>query len=212
MRRDHHRAQCTRIVTVLAVALTIMVVPATALADGDPASDILLAQTIFYTADAGLTTAQAAQLQAQLAADAAHGRPLKVAVIASPSDLGAVTAAWHKPQAYAKFLGTELSFVYHGTLLVVMPNGAGLATIAKAVTAKTPPPLTAGTLAQQTLRLVDQLSPTAADGAKPGASPRRPQSTSDPVALLVLILGAAVIAAAAILSLRARPLRIRRLG
>jgi hypothetical protein len=189
-----------------------MIAPAATLADGDPASDILLAQTIFYGADSGLTTAQAAQLQARLVSDAAHGHPLKVAVIASPNDLGAITAAWHKPQAYAKFLGTELSFVYHGTLLVVMPDGAGLATIAKTVTPETPPPLPAGTLAQQTMNLVDRLSPTAARGAKPGASPGRPHGTGDPAALLVLVLGAAAITAAAILSVRARPLRTRRRG
>jgi hypothetical protein len=49
-----------------------------------------------------------------------------VAVIASPYDLGSVTPLWRKPRVYAKFLGTELSYVFHGTLLVVMPGGFGL--------------------------------------------------------------------------------------
>lgn len=189
-----------------------MIAPAAASADGDPASDVLLAQTIFYSADSGLTAAQVKQLQARLASDASHGSPLRVAVIASPNDLGAITAAWHKPQAYAKFLGTELSFVYHGTLLVVMPNGAGLATVGRRVTPKTPPTLTTGgTLAQQTLNLVDRLSPATA-ATKVAAGSPRPRNTSDLTALLAVILGAIAIAAAWMLSLRARPLRPRKPG
>ena len=42
-----------------------------------------------------------------------------------PDDLGAVTALWDKPQAYARFLGIELSLAYTQRLLVVMPNGIG---------------------------------------------------------------------------------------
>ena len=48
-----------------------------------------------------------------------------MAIIASPYDLGAVTALWRKPRAYARFLGIELSLAYKQRLLVVMPNGFG---------------------------------------------------------------------------------------
>ena len=48
-----------------------------------------------------------------------------MAIIASPFDLGAVTALWRKPRAYARFLGIELSTVYRQRLLVVMPDGLG---------------------------------------------------------------------------------------
>ena len=51
--------------------------------------------------------------------------PIRVAIIANRSDLGAVTALWRKPQAYARFLGLELSLAYKQRLLVVMPNGLG---------------------------------------------------------------------------------------
>jgi cytochrome oxidase Cu insertion factor (SCO1/SenC/PrrC family) len=48
-----------------------------------------------------------------------------VAIVSQPNDLGAVTALWRKPAAYASFLGTELSLAYAQRLLIVMPNGFG---------------------------------------------------------------------------------------
>ena len=48
-----------------------------------------------------------------------------MAVIATPNDLGAITALWKKPASYARFLGVELSLAYAQRLLVVMPNGFG---------------------------------------------------------------------------------------
>ncbi len=45
--------------------------------------------------------------------------------MASPADLGSVTALWRQPASYAHFLGVELSLVYRGPLVVVMPNGVG---------------------------------------------------------------------------------------
>ena len=95
-------------------------------ADGDPASDVVLAQPLFLPQDAGVSTTEQAQLTALLAAAQRNGYQLRVAVIARPADLGSVTALWHQPQNYARFLGQELSLNYNGPLLVVMPNGYGL--------------------------------------------------------------------------------------
>jgi cytochrome oxidase Cu insertion factor (SCO1/SenC/PrrC family) len=64
-------------------------------------------------------------LQALLRAADHAGFPTRVAVIASGYDLGSVTALWHKPRVYARFLGIELSLVHRQPLLVVMPNGFG---------------------------------------------------------------------------------------
>jgi hypothetical protein len=50
---------------------------------------------------------------------------VKVAVIASSSDLGSVPSLFAHAQDYAKFLGVELSFIYEGPLLVVMPTAFG---------------------------------------------------------------------------------------
>ncbi len=108
------------------VALVVLWVPACALADGDPASDVLVTEPLFLPWDAGISTGQQARLTALLQAAAHSGYHLRVALIASPSDLGSVTELWRKPPSYAEFLGEELSLVYRGTLLVVMPDGFGL--------------------------------------------------------------------------------------
>jgi hypothetical protein len=55
----------------------------------------------------------------------AAGYRLKVAVIASPSDLGSVPSLYGRPQYYARFLGIELGLIYKGSLLIAMPAGFG---------------------------------------------------------------------------------------
>jgi hypothetical protein len=100
--------------------------PTPALADGDPASDVLASQSLFLPQDAGVTAPQQAQLGVLLACARRSGYGIRVALNASPADLGSVTALWGKPQSYARFLGQELSLVNHVALLVVMPNGFGL--------------------------------------------------------------------------------------
>ena len=97
----------------------------TAHADGDPASDFLVTQKVFLPYDARISATRSEQLAA-LASDAAReGYPIRIALIASPVDLGSVTALWAKPQQYAKFLAAEVSFAYRGRLLIVMPEGLG---------------------------------------------------------------------------------------
>jgi cytochrome oxidase Cu insertion factor (SCO1/SenC/PrrC family)/thiol-disulfide isomerase/thioredoxin len=96
-----------------------------ALADGDPGSDVLVYQDLFVAGDAGLSIGQQTQLGDLLKIATRAGFPIRVAIISAPSDLGAVTALWRKPQAYARFLGYERSLAYKQRLLVVMPNGFG---------------------------------------------------------------------------------------
>ena len=117
---------------VIAVAVWLALVlllgaawPPGARADGDPASDVLAAQTVFLPQDGGLSQEQDARLAAVVAAARRAGYPLRVAIVASPTDLGSITELWRQPENYARFLGQELSLVYRGTLLVVMPNGFG---------------------------------------------------------------------------------------
>ncbi len=94
-------------------------------ADGDPGSDVLVYQQLFLGSDAGVPIARQAALGQLLQAAARDGFPIRVAIIASRSDLGAITGLWLNPRAYARFLGLELSLAYKGRLLVVMPNGFG---------------------------------------------------------------------------------------
>ncbi len=107
------------------LVLLLLLMPIAARADGDPGSDVLLDQNLFYGTDSGITVGQELALGRLLDATAAVGVPVRVAIIAHRDDLGAVTSLWRQPQGYAAYLGSELSLVYPGRLLVVMPNGFG---------------------------------------------------------------------------------------
>ncbi len=99
--------------------------PSAAWANGDPASDYLLAQNVFLPFTTKIDSGTVKRLDGVLReADKQHFR-IRVAVILSPSDLGTAFSLFAKPQKYAEFLGLELSFVYRDRLLVVMPTGYG---------------------------------------------------------------------------------------
>jgi cytochrome oxidase Cu insertion factor (SCO1/SenC/PrrC family)/thiol-disulfide isomerase/thioredoxin len=95
-------------------------------ADGDPGSDVLVSQSLFYQADAGVSVGQEEQLDGALQSAQKAGFPLRVAIIARKDDLGSITGVWLDPVGYAAFLGYELKDSYTGRLLVVMPNGFAL--------------------------------------------------------------------------------------
>src|SRR5580698_7587711 len=107
MRRDAVREMVHR--AMLAVALAVLAgcalgfLSPAARADGDPGSDVLVYQNLFVAADASISVQQQIQLGSLLAAAGQDGFPIRVAVISQPDDLGAVTALWHKPAAYASF-------------------------------------------------------------------------------------------------------------
>jgi hypothetical protein len=107
------------------VVASSLLVPATLHADGDPASDYLLGQSVFVPYDAPSAAVSAALAQA-VDSVYAHGGRLKVAVIYDAADLGAVPSLFGKPADYAEFLGIELRLWYVGPLLVVMPAGLGI--------------------------------------------------------------------------------------
>jgi cytochrome oxidase Cu insertion factor (SCO1/SenC/PrrC family) len=112
---------------VLALAVALVAVSGgVARADGDPASDFLVANQVFLSSQStGVSPAQR-QLVAAVAAANRAGFAIRVAVIASDYDLGSVTELWDQPRTYARFLGVELSLAdMRQRLLVVMPNGFG---------------------------------------------------------------------------------------
>jgi hypothetical protein len=120
-------------------------------ADGDPASDFLPVQNVFTPFDTKIPQPLVGQLTALVNEANARGFKLKVAVIATTYDLGAVPSLFDKPKRYARFLGQELYLMYNGRLLIVMPNGYGLYRHGKPVAAEQrlldtlPPPGTTGT-------------------------------------------------------------------
>src|SRR5579875_2830282 len=115
----------TVVVGLLTVVVLLGAWTGVARADGDPGSDVLVNQDLFVAGDSGVTISQQARLSTLLKQAQAAGMPIRVAIIAHPADLGAVTQLWGKPRAYARFLGIELSLAYAGRLLVVMPDGLG---------------------------------------------------------------------------------------
>jgi hypothetical protein len=110
----------------LGLLLALALAPS-ALADGDPASDIRVPPDVRVYMTNGATSGdleKRIQATAQKVTDA--GLPIKVAIIGNKTDLGAVPQLWGKPQTYARFLGAELRFVYKDTLLIVTPQGFGI--------------------------------------------------------------------------------------
>jgi hypothetical protein len=105
--------------------VTAAIAAAAALADGDPASDILPTDSVYFPLATASPDAQST-LTSAVNAVYANGNRVKVAVIATVEDLGAVPSLMNKPDDYAKFLGQELMGFYVGPLLIVMPNGWGV--------------------------------------------------------------------------------------
>lgn len=116
-----------RLLPVLAVAAALAVVPAPALADGDPASDVLLLQDVYLPYAPGVPAPLGKTITDLLKTTRKKGFPLKVAIIAAPKDLGAVPQFFAKPQSYAPFLESEIAFNTKKPVLTVMPQGYGVA-------------------------------------------------------------------------------------
>ena len=99
--------------------------PAAARADGDPASDVLLVNNVFLPYSSPVAPSLAALLTRTVRSAHAAGFPIKVALIGTPQDLGAVPRLFGTPQRYAQFLDLEISYNSQAKLLVVMPQGFG---------------------------------------------------------------------------------------
>jgi hypothetical protein len=167
------------------------VTASTARADGDPASDALIASNVFYPYSSPV--AQSAQDALNRAVAVAHrdGVPLKVAIIARASDLGSVTALFRQPQRYADFLDTEISFTTKEPLLIVMANGDGVEGLApreaRAVLATPRATAPSGAaLAVAALGAVRRIDADLSSSQTAGAGARLP-----PVLLPALVLAAA---------------------
>jgi len=121
--RAGRAASASLALAALAAAAALVAPPARA--DGDPASDYLLLQNVYFPEQPPSQSAETALEQAASAVYA-NGDRIKVAVIGSIEDLGAIPSLWGKPADYAHFLGAELALWYVGPLLVAMPAGFGV--------------------------------------------------------------------------------------
>lgn len=192
-----------RAAVLAALAAGLVLAPA-ASANGDPASDVLLTQQVFVGPEVPLSQADRDALTKTVAAANEHGYPIRVALIAFTGDLGTAVSLWGKPQDYAKFLGTELAFVYDKRLLVAMPAGFGVRNdrqpvakerraLARIRAGKTP-----AALAQSTTQAVRALA--TADGVDVPAYKSTSSTTRD--RLLIAVAGLAILALIAVPGLR----------
>jgi hypothetical protein len=108
-----------------ALAALFLALPVAALANGDPASDVLLQAKIYFPTQR-VSVQAANSLKAIVESANAKGYAIRVALIKDESDLGTVPNLMNQPQQYAEFLGPEIRFAYKGDLLVVMPTGLGI--------------------------------------------------------------------------------------
>jgi hypothetical protein len=189
--------------------LSLAVIVPSAHADGDPASDVLASQRLFLPTDADIPVREQLQLSALLNESARKGYPLRVAIVASASDLGSVTPLWRRPETYAQFLGGELSLVYHGTVLVVMPNGYGADVTAagtRTASGETKLPLPGTHLGTAAIAAVEHFAAGAATPLTPPAIRTHTfQRPTNPLPWLVLGLGLIPLLAAWGPSLKRRP-------
>jgi hypothetical protein len=196
-------------VALALLALTLALAPL-AHADGDPASDVLLGETVFYPYSPAVSATLQNKLNAEAAAAAHAHFPIKIALIASPQDLGAIPVLFDKPQQYAKFLEQEIAFPGHTPqLLVVMPNGYGVqnlppAAIAAVASLAKPAGTQSNDLASAAITAVRVLANAVGHPIK-ASDTSSAVSTGDHSSLLpVIVLAlAAVGVAASILVLRA---------
>jgi hypothetical protein len=116
-------------VAVLVVAGAVLAAgpgPTRAFADGDPASDVLVYQPVFFPYKPAPHALQS-HLVGLVRSANQQGYRIRIAIVQSRRDLGSVPALFGTPTVYARFLSSELSSIWRDRVLVVMPDGYGLA-------------------------------------------------------------------------------------
>jgi hypothetical protein len=178
------------------LVLVSLLTPAVARADGDPASDFLIAQSVFLPYYTKIDHVAVARLDEVVRDAAARRFKIRVALIAQPYDLGSVFQLYRKPQRYAQFLGQELAFAYRGRLLVAMPNGFGYAEggkpsprLARALAGVPPPGRDPTRLAEAATTAVRRL---AAAAGRPLPPPEPAGGTSETRDRVVIAAAAAI--------------------
>jgi hypothetical protein len=206
------RAVCTAFPWLAALVLAALLIaalpPAPARADGDPASDVLLGENVFYPYTPPVSAGVQKQLNAETAAARRAGFPIKVALIASPVDLGVIPDLFARPRQYADFLDQEISFETKQPLLVVMAAGYGVQGVDRAVQSAAvelpkPAGATSTGLARAAITAVGRLA-AAAGHPIPGAPSSASSTGGSSIALVLALAAAAVLIAAGLLYARRR--------
>src|SRR3954468_9514708 len=102
------------------LVLLALLVPAAAYADADPASDTLYSGRVFLPLSAKVSPRLAKELDAVTLQAQRAGGPVRRALIASKTDRGGVPQLLGRVAYYARFLSSELQYLYPGLVLIVM--------------------------------------------------------------------------------------------
>jgi hypothetical protein len=204
-RAAHRRSRAGAALVLLLVLAALSSHSAPSWADGDPASDVLLAQDVFYPYEPKVSPGLEGALESTLrAASRAASLHLKVAIIGAPNELGLVQRLFGHPQAYARFLEREIAFNQPQPLLVVMPVGFGLVA-ATGASALASVPIHAqqrsNGLTRSAILAVAALARYRGHPI-PIPSPSSSSSGGSPPALLVFGLPAALLALGALIAMR----------
>ncbi len=202
----------TALALCLVAALLALPAPRAA-ADADPPSDVLLIQSVYYP----YTPKISPKLQAQLDDAAARARragfPIKVALVATRADLGAIPQMFGHVVAYANLLQREIAYLRPQPTLAAMPGGFGTSATGPqgpAIVRKLPPPHTADGMAQGAIVAIEQLAaanghPISTSGLGGGRSGHHRAGTSVLVIFAPLLVLALALAARPLLRRRRRP-------
>lgn len=119
----------TLILALLGSLLGALALTPLAHAHGDPTTEYLKVRQFFIPSDVKAPAAKKQRLAAVVAGANRAGFKIRVGLVASSYDLGAVPQLYGKPRAYVRFVSEELANEtgYHGRVLVVMPDGFGFA-------------------------------------------------------------------------------------
>jgi hypothetical protein len=214
--RPTHSAAEIAAAAILALLAILLLCPH-ALADADPASDVLLGQNVFYPYNPPVSPTLQAALNAETAAAHHAHFPIKVALITQPFDLGAIPAFFDKPKQYAAFLDQEINFGSKVPLLVVMPSGYGTADLPAAANSAAaslakPRGRSANALAEAAISAVRKLATAEAHPLAAGAARPSSQSggTGATVPFTILVVGCVTVAAAIVVLRRGGMTRRRR--
>jgi hypothetical protein len=205
-------ARLTRLlVPAVLLASIVAATVGIAVADVDPASDVLLLQNVFVPYQPKVCSEVKKALVSATDKSHAAGYPLKVAVVGSKNDLGGAPQYFGNPTAYAKFLGQELA-VYGpdvgrdlstSPLLVAMPQGWGLYQVdppanSVVTSIKIPPKADPNALARAAIEAVPKVAtaaghPTPSVKVPSGCSSSGTNVLVFAVPIAVLILGGLVL-------------------
>lgn len=197
------------VAVLLALVLAGAALPAVGGADGDPASDVLLGENVFYPYTPAVAPAVAAKLNGETDAAGRAGFPIKVALIGSPTDLGVVPSVFGHPQQYADFLYREITFAGATHLLVVMAAGYGVQGVRPTMVAATrtmakPAGPGSTALAQAAIAVVAKMASAAGHPLPGTVAARDTAGRGDRTVLLVALVVAAVLVSGGLIGLRAR--------